>query len=53
VKTATAFAPGWYFYDAASTTRIGFCPDACAAISIEGDGSVTVVTGCVDPGPNH
>ena len=45
---ATAFAPGWYYYESADTARIGFCPNVCASISIEGYGMVTVMQGCAN-----
>jgi hypothetical protein len=38
----------WYYYEKDGTTRIGFCPDACAAIASEADGKVKVIKGCVN-----
>jgi hypothetical protein len=39
----------WYYYATDGATRIGFCPDTCAAIASEGNGKVNVIKGCVNP----
>jgi hypothetical protein len=44
-----ADASGWFYYEKEGASRIGLCAAACAFVSIEGEGKVTVIKGCVNP----
>lgn len=41
-------APGYYFFESDTVTRIGFCPGACSLIAAEGSGNVRVIQGCAN-----
>lgn len=45
-KSATCAAAGWYFDNEASPTKIQLCPEACANIQKDLEGSLQIILGC-------